>query len=123
MMAIVRTALGPTAFDRVLSVNVIGTLIILGIALHGFIMERPEFVDISILYAIFLNFIGTFAVLKLFSTGSLGDDRDEEEGMAMDIFTILFRICFCDWQRCDCDWGVGFDHAERCVFTYPCRWG
>ena len=79
MMAIVRTALGATAFDRVLSVNVIGTLIILGIALHGFIMERPEFVDISILYAI-LNFIGTFAVLKLFSTGSLGDDRDEEEG-------------------------------------------
>ena len=79
LMAIVRTALGPTAFDRVLSVNVIGTLVILGIALHGFIMGRPEFVDISILYAI-LNFIGTFAVLKLFSTGSLGADTDEEEG-------------------------------------------
>ena len=79
LMAIVRTALGPTAFDRVLSVNVIGTLVILGIALHGFIMGRPEFVDISILYAI-LNFIGTFAVLKLFSTGSLGDDTDDEEG-------------------------------------------
>ena len=79
LMAIVRTALGPTAFDRVLSVNVIGTLVILGIALHGFIMGRPEFVDISILYAI-LNFIGTFAVLKLFSTGSLGDDTHEEEG-------------------------------------------
>ena len=45
---------------------------ILGISLHGFIMERPEFVDIALLYAI-LNFIGTFAVLKIFSTGSLGD--------------------------------------------------
>ena len=75
LMAIVRTALGPTAFDRVLAVNVIGTLIILGISLHGFIMGRPEFVDISILYAI-LNFIGTFAILKLFSTGSLGDDQE-----------------------------------------------
>ena len=62
----------PTRLDRVLAVNAIGTLIILGIALHGFIMERPEFVDIALLYAI-LNFIGTFAVLKLFSTGSLGD--------------------------------------------------
>jgi multicomponent Na+:H+ antiporter subunit F len=69
---LVRVALGKTAFDRVLAVNSIGTLIILGIALHGFIMDRPEFVDISVLYAI-LNFIGTFAVLKLFSTGSLGD--------------------------------------------------
>ena len=72
MMALVRVALGPTAFDRVLAVNSIGTLIILGIALHGFLMGRPEFIDISVLYAI-LNFIGTFAVLKLFSTGSLGD--------------------------------------------------
>lgn len=72
LMALVRTMRGPTAFDRVLAVNAIGTLIILGIALHGFIMGRPEFVDIALLYAI-LNFIGTFAVLKLFSTGSLGD--------------------------------------------------
>ena len=72
VIALVRTMLGPTAFDRVLAVNAIGTLIILGIVLHGFIMERPEFVDIALLYAI-LNFIGTFAVLKLFSTGSLGD--------------------------------------------------
>lgn len=72
MLALVRVALGPTAFDRVLAVNSIGTLIILGIALHGFLMGRPEFIDISVLYAI-LNFIGTFAVLKLFSTGSLGD--------------------------------------------------
>ena len=72
LMALVRTMRGPTAFDRVLAVNAIGTLIILGIALHGFIMGRPEFVDIALLYAI-LNFIGTFAFLKLFSTGSLGN--------------------------------------------------
>ena len=72
LIALVRVALGPTAFDRVLAVNSIGTLIILGIALHGFLMGRPEFIDISVLYAI-INFIGTFAVLKLFSTGSLGD--------------------------------------------------
>jgi len=72
VMALIRTALGPTAFDRVLAVNAIGTLIILGISLHGFVMGRPEFVDIALLYAI-LNFIGTFAVLKIFSTGSLGD--------------------------------------------------
>lgn len=72
LMALVRAWLGQSAFDRVLAVNSVGTLVIIGIALHGFIMGRPEFIDISILYAI-LNFIGTFAVLKLFSTGSLGD--------------------------------------------------
>ncbi len=72
MMALVRVALGETPFDRVLAVNSIGTLIILGVALHGFVMGRPEFIDISLLYAI-LNFIGTIAVLKLLSTGRLGD--------------------------------------------------
>ena len=41
-------------------------------ASHTYVMGRPEFVDISILYAI-INFIGTFAVLKLFDTGGLGD--------------------------------------------------
>ena len=72
LIALVRVARGPTAFDRVLAANAIGTMVILGIALHGFVMGRPEFLDISVLYAI-LNFIGTFAVLKLFSSGSLGD--------------------------------------------------
>ena len=100
LMAIIRTALGPTAFDRVLAVNIIGTLVILGIALHGFIMGRPEFVDISILYAI-LNFIGTFAILKLFSTGSLGDDAAG--------------------QHINPDWCLWPYYLERCLFTYPCR--
>ena len=70
LIALIRVILGPTAFDRVLAVNSIGTIVIIGIVVHGFIMGRPEFVDIAILYSI-LNFIGTFAVLKLFSTGKL----------------------------------------------------
>jgi len=78
VMALVRTALGPTAFDRVLAVNAIGTMVILGMALHGFVMERPEFLDISILYAI-INFIGTLAVLKIFSTGSLGGNEEGQK--------------------------------------------
>ena len=72
VLALVRAMRGPTAFDRLLAVNAIGTTVILGIALHGYMLGRPEFVDISILYAI-INFIGTFAVLKLFDTGGLGD--------------------------------------------------
>ena len=72
LIALVRAMRGPTAFDRLLAVNAIGTVVILGIALHGYVMGRPEFVDISILYAI-INFIGTLAVLKLFDIGGLGD--------------------------------------------------
>jgi multicomponent Na+:H+ antiporter subunit F len=56
----------------VLGVNSLGTIIVIGIALHGFYSNRPEFLDIAIVYAL-INFIGTVAVLKLFSTGSLGE--------------------------------------------------
>ncbi len=61
-----RVALGPTAYDRVLAVNAVGSLVIIGITLHGFFMDRPEFIDIAILYAL-INFIGTIAILKLFT--------------------------------------------------------
>ena len=72
ILILVRAILGKTSFDRILAVNTLGTIIVIGISLHGFYMERPEFLDIAIVYAL-INFIGTIAVLKLFSTGSLGE--------------------------------------------------
>ena len=67
-----RAALGPTAFDRVLAVNSIGTLAVLAICVYGFFDGRPEFLDIALLYAL-INFIGTICVLKYFRAGTLGD--------------------------------------------------
>jgi len=72
ILILIRIILGKTTFDRVLAINTLGTIIVIGIALHGFYSGRPEFLDIAIVYAL-INFIGTVAVLKLFSTGSLGD--------------------------------------------------
>ena len=72
VIILIRIVLGKTTFDRVLAVNSLGTIIVIGIALHGFYSDRPEFLDIAIVYAL-INFIVTVAVLKLFSTGSLGE--------------------------------------------------
>ena len=72
ILILVRAILGKTTYDRILAVNTLGTIIVIGISLHGFYMGRPEFLDIAIVYAL-INFIGTIAVLKLFSSGSLGD--------------------------------------------------
>ena len=71
ILILIRIILGKTTFDRVLAVNSLGTVLVIGISLHGFYSNRPEFLDIAIVYAL-INFIGTVAVLKLFSTGSLG---------------------------------------------------
>jgi multicomponent Na+:H+ antiporter subunit F len=80
-LACIRAMLGPTAFDRVLAVNSIGTVAVLAIAVHGFWAGRPEFLDIAILYAL-LNFVGTIAVLKFFRFDSLSEHAprfDERE--------------------------------------------
>ena len=74
ILILVRIILGETTFDRILAVNSLGTVIVIGISLHGFYSNRPEFLDIAIVYAL-INFIGTVAVLKLFSTGSLGGNK------------------------------------------------
>ena len=74
ILILVRIVLGKTTFDRILAVNSLGTVIVIGISIHGFYSNRPEFLDIAIVYAL-INFIGTVAFLKLFSTGSLGGDR------------------------------------------------
>ena len=74
ILILIRIVLGKTTFDRVLAINSLGTIIVIGIALHGFYSDRPEFLDIAIVYAL-INFIGTVAVLKLFSTGSLGETK------------------------------------------------
>ena len=73
VMLVVRAARGPSAFDRILAVNSIGTVIILGISLHGFALGRPEFVDISILYAV-LNFLGTLAILRFYRSSDVDDE-------------------------------------------------
>ena len=70
--ALVRALRGPTVFDRTLAVNTSGTIAMLLLAAIGFMNDRPEFLDIAIVYGL-LNVVGTIAVLKFFRYGDLGD--------------------------------------------------
>ena len=64
-LLLMRALVGPTLYVRVLAVNSFGTKRVLVLALLGFLMGRPEFLDIAILYAL-INFVGTIAILKFF---------------------------------------------------------
>ena len=64
-MSLVRAIKGPTPFDRILSISSIGTIIAIGISVHGFAFNRPDFVDISLMYVL-LNFLGTIAILRYY---------------------------------------------------------
>ena len=63
VMAIIRAIMGPTLYDRVLAVNMFGTKTVLLLSLLGFVMGRPEFLDIAIVYAL-INFISVIGVLR-----------------------------------------------------------
>lgn len=63
IMAIIRAIMGPTVYDRVLAVNMFGTKTVLLLSLLGFVMGRPEFLDIAIVYAL-INFISVIGVLR-----------------------------------------------------------
>ena len=63
IMAISRAIMGPTTYDRVLAVNMFGTKTVLLISLLGFVMGRPEFLDIAIVYAL-INFISVIGMLR-----------------------------------------------------------
>ena len=76
VLALARAILGPTVFDRVMAANSVGTLCVLLLAVVGFLTGRPDFLDLSITYAL-LNIIGTIAVLKFFRFGDLGHSGDE----------------------------------------------
>lgn len=64
-LLLVRALLGPTLYDRVLAVNSFGTKTVLVLGLLGFVMGRPDFLDVAILYTL-INFVATIAILKFF---------------------------------------------------------
>lgn len=79
VLALCRALLGPTVYDRILAVNMFGTKTVLFISVIGFLMGRPDFLDLALIYVL-INFIGTIAILKFVQYGDLGAEPDDEEG-------------------------------------------
>ena len=69
-LCLYRVVYGPGVENRVIAVNTIGTKTIILLVAIGFILKRPIFIDISIVYAM-INFIATLAIAKYLKEGSL----------------------------------------------------
>ena len=75
-LAMARALLGPTVYDRILALNLFGTKVVLLIAVFGFLTDRPDFMDLALVYAL-INFIGVIAMLKFFERGDLGAGAED----------------------------------------------
>ncbi len=78
VLALARAFLGPTLYDRILAINMFGTKTVIFVALIGFLVGRPQFLDIAVFYAL-VNFVGIIAVLKLTRYRELDAMQSEEE--------------------------------------------
>ncbi|MDF1823527.1 MAG: monovalent cation/H+ antiporter complex subunit F [Verrucomicrobiales bacterium] len=71
-----RIMVGPTALDRIVAVNVIGTKTAVLLVIIGVIFERVEmFVDFALAYAL-LNFTGSLAAARF-----LHRTKDRDKGI------------------------------------------
>lgn len=77
-LALTRAFIGPTLYDRILAVNMFGTKTVLMIAVLGFLMGRPDFLDIALVYAL-INFISIIGVLRFFEYTQACPTKKAEE--------------------------------------------
>ena len=77
-LALIRTFLGPTEYDRMLAANSFGTKTVLLIALGGYALSWNSYLDVALLYAL-LNFVGTIAVMRFFEYRNPTDENDGPE--------------------------------------------
>ena len=75
LLGLIRAIKGPTVYDRIAAMNVVGTKTILLIAVFAFFTGRHDLLDIALVYAL-INFIGIIAVLKLVEHGDLYTDGE-----------------------------------------------
>ena len=77
-LALIRTFIGPTEYDRMLAANSFGTKTVLLIALAGYALSWNSFLDVALLYAL-LNFVGTIAVMRFFEYRGAAEEHDDQE--------------------------------------------
>lgn len=68
VMALIRVIKGPTAPDRIVGLDTINTIVIVGMVIFGLIRNSVLYIDVAIVYAI-LSFISTLYISKYLAGG------------------------------------------------------
>ena len=68
IMAIIRVIIGPTIPDRVVGIDTINTIVIVGMIIFGTAYEEVIYIDVAIVYAL-LSFISTLFIAKYLEGG------------------------------------------------------
>jgi len=77
MLCLLRAILGPRVADRVVAVNMMGTMVMVIIAILAYILKETYLVDICILYAM-ISFLAVIVLTKIY-TGVYREKKDAEQ--------------------------------------------
>jgi multicomponent Na+:H+ antiporter subunit F len=69
-LCLYRAVLGPSAADRVVAINVIGTKAVVIISLVSLAFHQEFFLDVAMVYAL-ISFVATVGIAKYLEKGSL----------------------------------------------------
>ncbi len=69
-LCLYRAYIGPSAADRVVAINVVGTKAVAIIALVSYAFSEVYFLDVALVYAL-ISFIATIGVAKYLEKGAL----------------------------------------------------
>jgi len=68
VMAVIRVIKGPTAPDRVVGLDTINTIVIVGMVIFGAAFKDVIYIDVAIVYAL-LSYISTLFIAKYLEGG------------------------------------------------------
>jgi multicomponent Na+:H+ antiporter subunit F len=68
ILAVIRIILGPTAPDRVVGLDTVNTIVIVGMVIFGAAFNVVIYIDVAIVYAL-LSFISTLFISKYIQGG------------------------------------------------------
>ena len=77
ILCLIRAIIGPRMADRLVAVNMIGTMVMVSICILAVIMQEDYLVDICLIYAM-ISFLAIVVLTKVY-TGVYMKEKDEKE--------------------------------------------
>lgn len=77
MLCLIRAAIGPRIADRLISVNMMGTMVMCIIVILGVVMDEGYLVDIALIYAM-ISFLAVVVLTKVY-TGVYLEQKDKKK--------------------------------------------
>ena len=76
---VIRSIIGPRSTDRIMSVNMLGTMTICSIAILSFLLHEGYLADVALIYAM-ISFVAVLMMASMFIPAKPGRPRLDKEG-------------------------------------------